>query len=527
MITLLMAVGFVLPAWGDEPPGPLDGFRANYAALKAEGTFLYRAGSGDPAVIAEGRLWRGVELNEERKYRVIGRWGCDGSAEYYDFSSPEDVIEKGRRESSPADPTGLTRTLGYVPHTEAIFDGEVTVGHYLGERGMTFPGTVNAWVGNEPAMLYRGKGPFLWWTEYPFPHLITKKFPGVVPSRREALRGGHPVEVEVYRKNVTDGWAQLDVSYDPAIGYLPRHVRLTGLNNTQRTGFIKEMYLIDSIPIQGGGFLPIDYYVAYYSVDSFSSRYPDFNEATLLRPTSKLALGHFKLTDIRVRRQPVALAHLDGIKMVGAIGGNIPLSDSRPLTIDAVKTLGGEKLTVPMAALPSLDGADRGLPGTENRFFKFLIYLIFISLFLLCLFFFWRWRRLRAPVILILATACSCGCRKAPDRVPVNRFAAAFSEPEVLYDRPGSALPLTLILRNDGDDVRLFKVDGGCTCRRVDQSRLPAEIKSGQSISLRVEMEPNPQPTPQSFRFSLETDRGSVPVLIHLLAMARHQFDRA
>jgi hypothetical protein len=116
----------VLLALGQAEPGPLDAFRANYSGVKVDVDYSYGSGFVDASVVSSRRLLtdRDFEFAESPETRIEGRWGCDGSAEYFGFGSPSDIVAAGKRRLAPA--LGKSR-LYYTPWVEAIYDGETLV----------------------------------------------------------------------------------------------------------------------------------------------------------------------------------------------------------------------------------------------------------------------------------------------------------------------------------------------------------------------------------------------------------------
>jgi hypothetical protein len=83
---------------------------------------------------------------------------------------------------------------------------------------------------------------------------------------------------------------------------------------------------------------------------------------------------------------------------------------------------------------------------------------------------------------------------------------------------------LKLRVRNSGGaPMRIFRVDGGCSCRKIDDSRFPAVLGSGDVMSVPVAMKTyNFSRDINRFAFKFETDQGTVDVPVSLVAMARH-----
>lgn len=360
MLTILAAL-----ALAQLKPGPLDAFRVNYSSLKVELQYEYIRGSmsaGDAARIAESG---GTGFQPRPETKIIGRWACDGLAESFAFSSPDDVIAAGKAaprkdEDGGLHPTGMMMmaALPYVPKTEGLFDGVLLAGRQENNSMMMGGGrTINVWANGEPGYLALGKSPFFWNLTHPFPQFLRVHFPGAEPKRRRTVRNGRPVEVEVYKKMQSPvDWLQTEVAYDPSVGYLPRYVRCIHFSTTITT-FIGEFFLIDAKPCAAGGFVPTEWYDTDFGFEKFGTRFPDYNDETVLKPTGKAGVSHFQATSIKDRAGPVALTELDGVDSVASAGGRMTLGPGvHSLTLDAIKARMGRKISNPAPKpLPSFD----------------------------------------------------------------------------------------------------------------------------------------------------------------------------
>ena len=123
-----MVTALVLVALSQVQPGPLDGFRANYASMKAEVDFDYTEGDLKPGT---DRPWNGGRpaYAESADSRVTGRWACDGTAEYFHYSSTEDVLERASKDKVKQESGKVYFNIRFVPKTEAIWNGQILCGH--------------------------------------------------------------------------------------------------------------------------------------------------------------------------------------------------------------------------------------------------------------------------------------------------------------------------------------------------------------------------------------------------------------
>ena len=111
-------------------------------------------------------------------------------------------------------------------------------------------------------------------------------------------------------------------------------------------------------------------------------------------------------------------------------------------------------------------------------------------------------------------------------RQPVAKI-AGYYEKDVVYLEPrSSGVELRLVLRNDGNvPVRIRKVDGGCTCRKVDQATLPAIIEPGDVLGLTVTLNVPSRTGPQGLTYEIDTDQGSFKAAASFLTLVRHDFE--
>ncbi|MGE3817876.1 MAG: hypothetical protein AB7I30_00425 [Isosphaeraceae bacterium] len=524
---------------GQVDPGPLDGFLANYASVKVDVDFEYRYGF----VPTEG--WSNAmsgdlsEFRERTEKRIIGRWSCDGRAEYHGFSSPPDVIEAGKvnfnklkEEDVPElHPSGMMRSkaiLPFVPRTEVVFDGEVNAGHH--DEDWEQGRSINVWTDGGLGYAALTKGPFLWWTGDAFPRILRTRLPGISPERRRSVRGGRVTSEEVYRfTQDASHWFQVEVAYDPSVGYLPRHARKISFSSKTVTT-INDFFLIEAKSCAGGGFFPTEWVNSRKLVKDFAKNHSEYRAGDEIIPeTANVEVGHFKATRIKDRASPVALTDLKHVTSISAAGGRVPVSPgTATLTLDAIKSRMGRKLETPPAKpLPTLDFAELQEFAPKPRSSRtYLITSVVVALLagagLLAI----LGRRKRfasgSPLLIALA-AHGLGC--ARPEVPLVRVSGTFAQPAALYDVQSPVIDNALVVRNDGNvPLRVNRVDGGCSCRYVVQTGLPAELPPGESLRFDVKVSTGRSSTPQALPFTLVCDQGSFTVTARLLALSRHQF---
>jgi hypothetical protein len=519
MAALFVAIAMLSQA----DPGPLDAFEANYASMKAGLDFTYTCGGIDSGLVANARLWTLKQPNfvEVRERSVVGQWQCDGTAEYYNFCSPDDVVAEALKQAPE-----IGKRVAYVPHIESIYDGETRAAHVIDDQITADRGyVINVFHDGEPGLISLGKGPLLWWISYPFPKFLQVHFSGIAPKRFTGVCGGRPVEIEVYRKEQSQGWTQVEAFYDPAIGYLPRFASLiSDLGNG--TTSIKEIYVTEALPCAAGGFVPTEWYGLHFRIRGFKSRYPDYDAETALPPGTRVAIERFKGANLTSVSGPVGLTHLAGVHTLSTPGGRLPLKEGEAsLTLKALKSKLGARLTNPSPrVLPHLDEAALGefaQPAGHNVG----IYLgpgLFAAVFAAFAWIFRkRLRHLVAPALLLIT---GTGCTR-PDE-PAVKLTGQLSPSQFLCDLNDRDFALSLLVRNEGNQrIRLLGASAGCSCRQVEQSRFPCDLSPGLELNLSVSMTNNRRSTPQNMLFSFQTSQGNVEVPVSLHVLMKHQFD--
>ena len=499
-------------------PGPIDAFRANYAASKVEMDYHYRCGFAAASALAPGRLWstRDLVLEEHPEFELEGRWSCDGLAEAYRHGAPASIAAEGRKALAKETKAGRVK-LTYTPSYEGIYDGEILTEHYFDEQ--IFPSELSIFpVTDPPATIAGGCGPFSWWPSGPFPSLLKAVFPSITPTRGKSSRDGRALETEVYRL-VHDGyWTQLEISYDASVGYLPRFARLVAAAGPAAT--VHEFYLIDAKLCVAGGFVPTEWYSTTLSFDSFTSDYPAYSPETVVVPRRNSFVGHFKASTFVDRSRPVEMDRLAEVTVINAPGGQVRLGHNpRSLTLADVKAVVGPKLLESSeSSLPTLDAAELNELEAEPRGY-WPIYLGILAAIALGAF---GLRRRHRGLTALLIVACLPGCGRVGE--PVAKVSATFLETPKLYDLNDPIMPARLVVRNDGNvPLRLINGDGGCACREVDRSSFPLVIKPGEELAVTVKISHGRMSTPQVLPFTFETDQGTLGTTAPLYALPKHQ----
>ncbi len=531
-----------LAALGQTQAGPLDGFRANFASIRAEMDFesVY-------VTIDKGyreQIWGAVKpvFRANRDDEIDGHWACDGSVELYQYHSSEEVFTRFRSQIDKikVESSKMQLPMHVVPWTEALLDGEYLASHHhaLSLSPTMPPKSGLVWwaiqierLDRKPAVLQDGRGPFHWGYNFPFPRIIKESYPGVTPTRRRSTRGGRPVEVEIYEMKRGDGvFERFEISYDPSVGFLPRLARRISGGPGFATNS-EEMYLIDAKPCSAGGFVPTEWCILYFQVDDFAKRYPTYDDDTVFPSSEPVPAGLFRATSFRDLSGPASLTDLKDVRAIAAQGYLVSLKSHPPhLSLPDVKKLAGKALTDPPRAtlLPQLDATERR--ALDPRYMEdepsvwpyVALSLLLVGAGLIV----WR-RRSRGGasgvVVLLLAMApWFSGCGTAS--TPVVKLNAAFKDTYVYIQRSSFELPMTLVLRNDGNrPIKIIRANGGCSCRRVDQSSLPQMLAPGKMTTLPVRMTPPGSTSPQSAPFEFETDHGVLGVSVPYFSLISDQ----
>ncbi len=479
------------------------------ASIKVDVDFTYETYQlTDSKMILDklGAFEKIPEVGGTPTFAATGQWDYDGTTEHFVIQIPEgpDKEErKGRPQSVRARPC------------EVLFDGETIAYH---DFGRLLRVEAREFSSMPPL------GPFAWWGLYTFPQNIKLSYSDARLARRRTTRAGHPTEVEVYHKTEPGGWSQLEVSYDPGLGFLPRFAR--GITVTEsKIAYAKETYMIAARPCIAGGSVPTEWYEAWFDIEDFPSRYPEYNDDTELRPSGPVMLGHFKVTSFENRTTPVEMNHLATIVRIGAVGGGVSLKDkSKALTLDGIKSmLSKKRLTPPVQPkLAPIDEAElREFRSPLRRSWPSYLWAGVITLVVAAsLFVGWRRLRMLALLPVLFVVSISSGCREEP----IINLTAAFTQPRLLYDSNSTPISMTLAIKNGGNQaVRLFDASAGCSCRQVDRSHFPALLKPGERMDLLVQLQDRRQYEPQQFIFAFETDRGPLSVPAILYALPRHR----
>jgi hypothetical protein len=400
--------------------------------------------------------------------------------------------------------------------------------------------TVYTALTEDPPFLAFSKAPFFHWTGSTLPSMIAKKFGSSDTFRIDSFLNGRPVETSVYRAETESGWRYFEVSFDPAVGFLPMHcIFMNGLKTSQRTT-INERYLVSTTVTPTGEFLPIEWYELFYQLDKIDSQVFDRNITGMCVDTKLLAykptadIGHFKASNVRtLNSSHVELKELSEIREISGIGGTTKLQPNvHTLNLEQVRSkIGGKishdnrpSLTIDQAEIAALNRLARG-----KRPMNSVVVPVVggVSAAIIC----WLVFRKRRQSVWIVFCILSCGCtgrHDKPSKVAVNRalLETRFTVDTVLVEPEVTSLPLVMAIRNAGVfAVRVNRVNGGCTCRKVDQAPLPATLAPGEQVLIRADIQPKLEFESHGYPFELFTDVGEYSTVLNLRAIPRHVLD--
>lgn len=118
----------------------------------------------------------------------------------------------------------------------------------------------------------------------------------------------------------------------------------------------------------------------------------------------------------------------------------------------------------------------------------------------------------------------SVGCGHVAQ--PIVKLSAGFANPQIYVPKTGNDVELSLVMKNDGNrSLTVLKVDGGCSCRTVDQHPLPHTLLPGDHFALSVRMSAPRSTSAQNAKFEFETTQGTLSSSIPFLTIVEHEFN--
>ncbi|WP_165227315.1 hypothetical protein [Aquisphaera insulae] len=329
MLAALIAILFLA-----ETPGPAEMFRLNYGKVRVSTRFEYDLYVSDdlPPSDAAHVLPRGWKPALMPKLSIAGKWEFDGTTEHLVILP--DGIKHG--------PVAPEQRIDTDPR-EVISDGKVVAHHSLDKPKFLLE------VRRTDKPIFNAYGPFAWWNSS-FPYLLNDSFANSTVTRKSRRFFGRQIDREVHRRTVGSGFIQLSISREPSIGVMPFYMRAFSFNSrsgSKRSNF-RECYIVDERRCAAGGVLPTEWVDTFFGVADFDPDSPNHGDDTPLRPMDKVVIGRCKVVAQTDLRGQVCLDHLDDVRVIASIGGEVALSPTpSSLTLPQVVERIGKKIDSP------------------------------------------------------------------------------------------------------------------------------------------------------------------------------------
>ena len=134
-----------------------------------------------------------------------------------------------------------------------------------------------------------------------------------------------------------------------------------------------------------------------------------------------------------------------------------------------------------------------------------------------------RWAR---GLLLLVGLVWLQGCGVATR--PIIHLTGAFTPTRLIYESSQPTVPLTLVIRNEGNvALKVFDMNSGCTCREVDRTSFPRQLAPAENMSVNVKIQSRGSFEEEVYGFTLSTDHGAIGVGAKLLALPDHRFNPA
>ena len=528
MIAIVMGV----ISLSQSAPSPIDGFRANFASIRAEMSYHVRQ--------VRFNLKNGLRDKQSKDFidvsrlPIEGRWACDGFVEYFRFSSPEDVLDRAERDRPSSNSFKNEMSIHYVPRTEAVWDGNILFFHSHDPHNRIH-GIDPDWFSIQSRILSKSTlivlenyyGPFYCGFGGQFPSVIHFWFEGISPTVNRSNIGGHIVEIEVYHKPEQTGWSRLEIAYDPSIGFIPRGIRLIVYTLDDDRFYAYEYFLRDVSLCKSGGFVPIEFGNVVFDLRNFSKNFPNYNESTdLTQGEKEIYATYYSGYNFKDFNQSVSMRETKGIRTVDSIGGGVNVKSNQDLSYNNMKLLVGPKLYSPASSVFSHIDQDELRELDQKPARSWIPFTISAALLAIIGFFMTRRWRTKKKYFILFSLYCigTSGCGHIGD--PIVKLSVAYKSSLVYINPDTHDIDMKMIVRNDGNQtLKILGADGGCACRKVDQAGFPAILKPGKSIPLFVTLSVSPVTMPQSSQFSFSTDHGIFSVNLPYFTIVSHQFD--
>ena len=338
-----MTLSVIMLLVAQTTPGPIDAFRANLAAAKVQIEFEQTSGTLAASEFSTDRIWKGeLGFVPNPKTTVVGVWASDGMADYYSYGYLPTRDASKNTEAVSEISNYLTDQL--------LYDGELAI------RRRKNATSVDVMLTRDPA-LGQGAGPFLWDQAAPFPLILKQQFPSYQPKRFPATINGHPTEAEIYYRDQSDGWHQLEVFYDVNSNYMPIFIRMVKNAKDQNIGFVRSTYFTNMKHCQAGGIVPEQWFSVFFVINGFEKKYANYNAGDELSPQGPFSVDRFRVTKFSDMDKPVRLLNDQGVAILSSYGGQTSAKAwLGSLTVSNIKTALGSRIrSTEGPILPHLD----------------------------------------------------------------------------------------------------------------------------------------------------------------------------
>jgi hypothetical protein len=227
------------------------------------------------------------------------------------LSRPDEELA-GRQLQAIKDSGKASGFIEFAPRIELLTDHRRVAYTNMYGKVMYFKYAIGT-----PQLAFVNTPVFRWGGQH-LPSMLRGDFPGIAPVRSEVIRGGRPLQTEVYRKDTKSGWSQCEIGYDPTVGYLPRFCRNIDFSTQTNLATVSERYLVDATHCKAGGFVPLVWYYFTLKVRGSDVNDPAYSACMLLSPLKVLHAGHFAVSKFSERTSPVSLEDLSAVRSIAA-----------------------------------------------------------------------------------------------------------------------------------------------------------------------------------------------------------------
>jgi len=375
----------VLAILGGTSPTAADGFRANLNSVKVETEFNYKFGVFDwnyPNSYYTGTI-KNSDSDPIAKptFVVDGLWGCDGKTER--FFIPDELAAQNKAHKT-------------LPPYDILFDGN-TFAFLEGNKKKFFVSISR--TNSLPLSVF---GPFEWW-RCTLAGILDTEFPRISPTTQDKIFNKYSYKYCSYVKVLDKNWERLEIYFDPSWNFVPRFARIMSFNSKTDNLHVKDVLAIDAVQCKAGGFFPTQWYDRSFSVSNLNRKQPGFSETSDtmdLATDGRVVFGHFKVNSYRDTNVPVSLKLGPHVKLIGGLGGTVPIPSSQPTMQDLTRELGPKIDSNPSSPKLNIDKAEINKNEPRERIFPYKsLVASLVSLSCIVLLF----RRFRARRLMLLA----------------------------------------------------------------------------------------------------------------------------